>query len=550
MARLDAETLDQVLTTLRDYAAKNLPVARLLEMEQGHDFPGEVMKDLYDPGQVGLHLLAIPEEFGGLGGGAYDVYRVSEVMAAIDLGIATGVLATFLGTDPISVGATTEQKAEWLAALAEHGHLYAYGATEPQAGSDLGALATTAVPVHEDGTVVGYRLSGRKQWISNGGVADRYTVLANAPGGASWFLVDKGADGFSFGRPEDKHGIRSSNTAALFLENVYVPADRLIGRVEGRGLAQAQAVFGYTRLMVAAFGLGAGWEALRRAVRYSQERVQGGAPLSRKQGYTHKLIVPNAVRLEAARHYVEWVAERIDAGGEDLATEGAVAKYLATEAGNRAAEDAIQALGGYGYTREYVVEKIKRDVRITTIYEGTSEIMEWTIARDRWQLHLKSHGQYYLEWAARAEARHAQSPGVGAGMAALALRSLAALLERARLDRLTRNQHVLFRLGELVAWAETAAVFAERAAAAPSRVSGLEAATLRAMARVHARESCLKVAGEGLRWAVGAGQTDAGLRHQVGLDAAVGAQAGLLEDMDGIASDLARAFPANRGEQP
>ena len=544
MARLDAEMLDQILTTLREYAEKNLPVAKLLEIELGHDFPEKVMKDLYDPGQIGLHLLTIPEEFGGLGGGAYDIYRVSESMAAIDLGIATGVLATFLGTDPINVGATPEQKAEWLGALAEHGHFYAYGATEPQAGSDLGALATTAVPVEESGKVVGYRISGRKQWISNGGVADRYTILANAPGGPTWFLVDKGTEGFTHGKPEDKHGIRASNTAALFLENVYVPADRLIGLVEGRGLAQAQAVFGYTRLMVAAFGLGAGWEALRRAIRYAQERVQGGGPLSQKQGYTHKLLVPNAVRLEASRHYIEWVAERLDAGEDDLATEGAVAKYLATEAGNKAAEDAIQALGGYGYTREYMVEKISRDVRITTIYEGTSEIMEWTIARDRWQLHLKSRGQYYLDWAARAEKRHAQSPNVGAGLAAMALRSLGALLERARLDRLTRNQHVLFRLGELIAYAETAALFSERAASAPTKASGLEPATLEAMARVHAREAALKVASEGLRWAIGAGQADPNLKQQLNLDAAVDAQAGLVEDMDKIAADLVRAFPA------
>jgi alkylation response protein AidB-like acyl-CoA dehydrogenase len=542
MARLDAEMLDQILTTLGEYAEKNLPPSRLLEMELGHDFPEKVMKDLYDPGQIGLHLLTIPEEQGGLGGGAYDIYRVSETMASIDLGIATGVLATFLGTDPINVGATPEQKAEWLSELAEKGQFYAYGATEPQAGSDLGALTTTAVPVHEDGRVVGYRLSGRKQWISNGGVADRYTILANAPGGPSWFLVDKGAPGFTTGKPEDKHGIRASNTAALFLENVEVPADRLIGGAEGKGLIQAQAVFGYTRLMVAAFGLGAGWEALRRAVRYSQERVQGGGPLSQKQGYTHKLLVPNAVRLEAARAYIEWAAERLDGGEEGLATEGAVAKYLATEAGNKAAEDAIQALGGYGYTREYVVEKIKRDVRITTIYEGTSEIMEWTIARDRWQLHLKSRGQYYLEWAERAE--RVPSGSVGAGFAATALRSLAALLERARLDRLTRNQHVLFRLGELIAYAETAAIFAERAASSPTKASGLERPTLETMARVHAREAVLKVAVEGLRWATGAGQTDPGLARSLSFDAAVAAQAGLVDDMDRIAADLVRAFPA------
>jgi alkylation response protein AidB-like acyl-CoA dehydrogenase len=544
MGRLDAEILDQILETLNDYAEKQLPAEKLLEIEHKDEFPEKVMKDLYDPAQIGLHLLTIPEEMGGLGGGAYDIYRVSEDMAAIDLGIATGVLATFLGTDPINVGATPEQKAEWLGELAEKGQFYAYGATEPQAGSDLGALTTKAEPVEEDGKVVAYVISGRKQWISNGGVADRYTILANAPGGASWFLVDRDTEGFTYGKPEDKHGIRASNTAALFLENVRVPADRLIGEVEGQGLQQAQAVFGYTRLMVAAFGLGAGRDAVKRAVRYSQERVQGGGPLSQKQGYTHKLIVPNAVRLEASRAYIEWVAERLDGGEEGLATEGAVAKYLATEAGNKAAEDAIQALGGYGYTREYMVEKIKRDVRITTIYEGTSEIMEWTIARDRWQLHLKSRGQYYQEWAARADARHAENPDTGSGLAAAALRALAVLLERARLDRLTRNQHVLFRLGELIAYAETAALFSERSATAPSKVFGLEPATLEAMARVHAREALLKVAVDGLRWANAAGQTDPALGATLGVEAALAAQAGLVEDMDRIAGDLVRAFPA------
>jgi alkylation response protein AidB-like acyl-CoA dehydrogenase len=543
MGRLDAEILDQILETLNDYAEKQLTTEKLLEIEHKDEFPEKVMKDLYDPGQIGLHLLTIPEDLGGLGGGAYDIYRVSEDMAAIDLGIATGVLATFLGTDPINVGATPEQKAEWLGELAEQGQFYAYGATEPQAGSDLGALSTKAEPIEKDGKVVAYRISGRKQWISNGGVADRYTILANAPGGPSWFLVDRDTEGFTYGKPEDKHGIRASNTAALFLENVEVPVDRLIGTEEGQGLAQAQAVFGYTRLMVAAFGLGAGRDALIRAIRYSQERVQGGGPLSEKQGYTHKLIVPNAVRLEAARAYIEWVAERLDGDEEGLATEGAVAKYLATEAGNKTAEDAIQALGGYGYTKEYMVEKIKRDVRITTIYEGTSEIMEWTIARDRWQLHLKSRGQYYQEWAARADARHAESPNTGSGLAAAALRALAVLLERARLDRLTRNQHVLFRLGELIAYAETAAIFSERAVTAPSKVLGLEPVTLEAMARVHAREAFLKVAVEGVRWANGAGQTDPALGATLGVEAALAAQGGLVEDMDRIAGDLVQAFP-------
>lgn len=541
MSGLDDDTREMILDTLRRYAARRLTPEYVLELDHEDHFPHEVLQELYDPARLGLHLLFIPEEYGGMGGGAYDIYRISELMAAIDLGVATGVLATFLGSDPVRVGGTEEQKRTWMGRIAEEALLMAYGATEPQAGSDLAAMTTRAVPVQENGSVAGYRLSGRKQWISNGGVADVYSILALAPGGPSWFIVERGAEGFSAGKPEDKHGIRASNTAALFLDEVYVPAERLVGLEEGKGLAQAQAVFGYTRLMVGAFGLGAGWEALRRAIRYSQQRIQKGGPLSEKQGYTHKLIVPGAAALEAARAYIEWVAERLDNAEGELGAEGAIAKYMATEAGNRAADDAIQALGGYGYTREYLVEKIKRDVRITTIYEGTSEIMEWTIARERWQEHLKSGGAIYLDWAARLEARQQEQPGSGCGMAALALRALAVLLERARLDRLTRQQHILFRLGELIAHAEVAAIFAERAAQA-SEASPLDPPARQALARIVARQAALKVAVDGLRWAIGAGQSDPHLDQTLYLPAIYQGQAGLLDDMNVAAAELNRVF--------
>jgi len=543
MAGLDAETLGLILSTLRKYADKKLTLDCLLALDHNDEFPHEVLKELYDPNILGLHLLFIPEEYGGLGGSAHDIYRVAELLASIDLGVATSVLATFLGSDPIKVGGTPEQQKFWMNRVAEEALLMAYGATEPQAGSDLAALATKAVPVERDGQS-GYLLTGRKQWISNGGVADLYTILALAPGGPSWFVVEKDSLGFTHGKPEDKHGIRASNTAALILEDVFVPADRLIGGIEGQGLAQAQAVFGYTRLMVGAFGLGAGWEALRRAIRYSQLRVQAGAPLCQKQGYTHKLIVPNAVRLEAARSYIEWVAERLDNGEPDLATEGAVAKYTATEAGNSAAEDAIQALGGYGYTKEYFVEKIKRDVRITTIYEGTSEIMEWTIARDRWQQHLKTRGAYYNDWAAKLDRVHQAEPHNGANVAGSALRALAVILERCRLDRLTRNQHVLFRLGKLVALGETAAIFAERVAAKPTKAVVLAVETRQALARISARDAALRIAAEGLQWLIGAGQTDPNLADSLNLPGIYQAQAGLIEDMDFAAKRLVEAFPA------
>ena len=542
------KTLKLSVKSLKEFAKKRLPDDVLIDLDTRDECPLEIVRDMCSPDKLGIQLLFIPEEFGGMGGGTFDVYSICEEMARIDLGIATSVLATFLGSDPITVGATPEQKKLWLSRIADEGLLFAYGATEPEAGSDLGALRTTADPVQLDGRVVGYKINGNKQWISNGGVAGAYTVLANTPGGPSWFIVEKGAKGFTHDEPEDKHGIRLSNTAALAFNDVYVDADRLIGGVEGQGLIQAQAVFGYTRLMVAAFGLGAGWAALDRAIPYSTKRIQAGAPLSEKQGYTHKLIVPHVARLEAARAYIEETAERIDAGEGSLNTEGAIAKYMATEAGNQAADASIQALGGYGYTHEYMVEKISRDVRITTIYEGTSEIMEMTISRDRWQLHLKTRGQHYHERARELEALHARHPNVGANFAALAHHALAEVMEKARVTRLTRYQHILLRLGEWIAYAESAASLARRAARLGEGKLNekanrrFDATAIAAVSRVFSREAAIKVAEEGLRWVSGAGAVSdaemAAFETNLGLPAVHRAQAGLISDMDFIADVL------------
>jgi len=542
------KTLKLSLKSLRDFAKKRLPEETLIELDERDQCPLDIVRYMCDPDRLGLQLLFIPEEYGGLGGGAFDVYCICEEMARIDLGIATAVLATFLGSDPITVGATPEQKKHWLSRIANEGLLFAYGATEPEAGSDLGALKTTADPVLKDGRIAGYKINGNKQWISNGGIADAYTVLANTPAGPSWFVVEKDTKGFTHDEPENKHGIRLSNTAALAFNDVYVDADRLLGGVEGQGLNQAQAVFGYTRLMVAAFGLGAGWAALDRAIPYSTKRIQAGAPLSEKQGYTHKLIVPHVLRLEAARSYIEETAERIDAGEGSLNTEGAIAKYMASEAGNAAAEASIQALGGYGYTHEYMVEKISRDVRITTIYEGTSEIMEMTISRDRWQLHLKTRGQHYHERAQELEKVHTRYPNVGADIAALASHALAEVMEKARVARLTRYQHVLLRLGELISYAECAGSLARRTARlSEGKLSEkanrrFDATALSVLSRAFAREAAFKVTEEGLRLLAGSGGvTDAemgALETSLRLPAIHRAQAGLIADMDFIADVL------------
>jgi len=542
------KTLKLSLKSLKEFAKKRLPDETLVELDERDECPLDIVRDMCSPDKLGIQLLFIPEEFGGMGGGTFDVYCVCEEMARIDLGIATSVLATFLGSDPITVGATPEQKKLWLSRIAEEGLLFAYGATEPEAGSDLAALRTTAEPVMQDGRVVGFRINGNKQWISNGGIAGAYTVLASTPSGPSWFVVESGTKGFTHDEPENKHGIRLSNTAALAFNDVYVDADRLVGGVPGQGLNQAQAVFGYTRLMVAAFGLGAGWAALDRAIPYSNKRIQAGAPLSEKQGYTHKLIVPHVARLEAARAYIEETAERIDSGEGSLNTEGAIAKYMATEAGNAAAEAAIQALGGYGYTHEYLVEKISRDVRITTIYEGTSEIMEMTIARDRWQLHLKTRGQHYHDRARELEDLHARHKDVGADTAALANHALAELMEKARIARLTRYQHILLRLGEWIAFAECAGSLARRAArSAENKLHEkanrrFDSAAASALSRVFAREAALKVVTEGLRWLTAAGGVNdsemSAFEAMLKIPAVHHAQAGLISDMDFITDVL------------
>src|SRR5437879_7542619 len=184
------KTLKLSVKSLKEFAKKRLPDETLIELEERDECPVDIVRDMCSPDKLGIQLLFIPEEFGGMGGGTFDVYCICEEMARIDLGIATSVLATFLGSDPITVGATPQQKKLWLTRIAEEGLLFAYGATEPEAGSDLGALSSTAEAVSQEGRTIGYKITGNKQWISNGGVAEAYTILASTPTGPSWFVVE------------------------------------------------------------------------------------------------------------------------------------------------------------------------------------------------------------------------------------------------------------------------------------------------------------------------------------------------------------------------
>jgi alkylation response protein AidB-like acyl-CoA dehydrogenase len=493
-AGLSIEMCDMVIQTLRQVVGRELPDEKIMDLDAKDQFPDDVIAKLLSP-DVGLHLIFLPEEFGGLGGGARDICRVSEEMATSDLGVATAFLAICLGTDPILVGGTIEQKEKWLKRIATEGLIVAYGVTEPEVGSNVAAVKSTADRILDaDGNVTGYRLNGTKQFITNGGVAQIYTILARTPDGLSFFVVERGTPGLSVGKHEEKHGIRASNTTGVIMEDMDLPAENLIGMVEGQGLKQANAVFGYTRLMVGAFGLGGGQGPLNRALAYAKTREQFGSALVEKQGFLLKLIVENWIDLAAGRAYMEHVALQLDEGGEDMGTEGAIAKLWGTEAGNRAADASIQALGGYGYAREYVVEKMSRDVRITTIYEGTSEIQQSIISMYRWKETVRSKGGFYENMAVGMDKLHGAEPEVGAAMAAAAVRGLNDVIMHMHRARLTRNQIVMFTLADMMTVCEVAAAFALKAARLVEQ-GDPAADVFAAMSRVSARKAVRMVSG-------------------------------------------------------
>jgi alkylation response protein AidB-like acyl-CoA dehydrogenase len=328
----------------------------------------------------------------------------------------------------------------------------------------VASIKTKAEPViDESGNISGYRINGTKQFISTGGYAEFITLLANTPEGATFFIVEKDTKGYDRGKGEEKHGIRASNTSPLTFSDVFVPVENVIGGVTGQGLKQASKVFGYTRLMVASMALGGGEAALDIVVPYARERIQFKTPLSEKQGYTHKLVVPHAVRLAAAATYIDEVATRLDAGEQGLEVEGSIAKLFATESANKAADDAMQALGGYGYINEYGVEKIKRDVKITCIYEGTSEIQQNIISTFRWKVTRKSKGAFYNDIADEMDKLESQCSEAGCRTISLAARALNNAISLVNDKRLTREQIIMFALADMMMHVEVAASFARQA---------------------------------------------------------------------------------------
>ena len=294
---LDLETLKVALKSIDEFADRELPDTLLIELDERDEFPEEIVRRMCRRRARHPARCSSPTSTAAWAAAPSTSTASASGWPRSTSASRPRVLATFLGSDPIRVGGTPEQKQRCLSRIAEEGVLIAYGATEPEAGSDLGALKTTAEPVERQrqsspATGSPAPSSGSATAASPTSTrSSRWPPAARA--GSSSTPAPRASRTAS---PRTSTGSALSNTAALFLDDVYVDADRLVGGVEGQGLVQAQQVFGYTRLMVAAFGLGAGWAALDRAIPYSRERIQAGAPLSEKQGYTHKLIVPHAVR--------------------------------------------------------------------------------------------------------------------------------------------------------------------------------------------------------------------------------------------------------------
>ncbi len=534
LAGLPLEERQMILDLLSQLRQRLLTPDRLRTLDAEEVFPEQVIREMLGP-EIGLQLLFIPEEYGGLGGGARDIAAVSEELAKICLGVGTGFLAIHLGTDPILVGATDAQKEKWLTKLAEEGAIVAYAVTEPEAGSNLSNIKTSATPVLDDqGVITGYTINGTKQFISNGGFADFLTVLALTSEGPSFFVVEKTMPGFKAGKPEEKHGIRCSNTAALTFDDVFVPVDNLVGGVPGKGLTQANEVFGYTRLMVAAFGLGAGVAALEKVVAFAKQRVQFGSALIEKQGYTHKLVLPYVAKLEAARAYIEDVATRLDSGETDLEVEGSLAKLYATEVANACADAAIQALGGYGYTREYDVEKIKRDVKITTIYEGTSEIQQLIVSTRRWRTSVSSKGEFYESLARKMDAVHKERPDLKADTYAGMVRLVRDLFQAIHEAKATRQQHIMFQTATLASMAEVGAALISKVARGDDQTPR-KLDYLKQCARIEAAlaaQSAFTIANEILLGSgLWSGQEAQAVFESSGFDYPA-SQAGLIGDMD------------------
>lgn len=348
--------------------------ARLDETEE---YPREIINLLAETSFMGLY---VPAEYGGLGGGCLELCLAVEEISRACGGVAAAYASNALGTFPLLLFGTEEQKRRYLPDIAKGKRLVGFSLTEPHAGSDAQAIEATA---ERNGDY--YILNGVKQWVTNGGEAEVYTVIASTDKkkggrGASAFIVESGLPGIEFGRKEKKLGIRCSSTCNLIFQDCKVPRENLLGR-EGAGFIVAMKTLDHARPGVGAQAVGIAQGALDMAVEYARERKQFGRSITTFQAIQH-MLADMATQIEAARALVYTAARLIDSGAKNFSKVSAMAKLFASDVAMKVTIDAVQIFGGYGYMREYPVEKMMRDAKITQIYEGTNQIQRNVIASE------------------------------------------------------------------------------------------------------------------------------------------------------------------------
>ena len=367
------KTVKQMARTIAE--ERILPIRA--ELDEKEEFPWAIMEYLAD---TDLLRVFIPEEYGGLGGGCLELCLVTEELSRVCSGVGVSYADDALGTFTLLGYGNEEQKRKYLPDIASGKKLTAFAVTEAEAGSDIGAIKTTATRTDR-----GYVINGTKQFITNGGEAEIYTIIAltdkeKGPRGASALLVEKGTPGFSFGRKEKKMGIRASATSELIFEDCLVPAENIIGR-EGMGFIMTMRLFDLSRPGIGAQAVGVAQGAMEAAVDYAKKRIQFGHPIISFQAVQH-MLADMATDVEAARALVYAVAKTVDSGAKNIGLESAMAKVFASDVAMRVTTDAVQIFGGVGYMRDYPVEKMMRDAKITQIYEGTNQVLRNVIAAE------------------------------------------------------------------------------------------------------------------------------------------------------------------------
>ncbi len=356
--------------------AEEMIVPKRAELDEKEEFPWDILKEM---AKLDLFGIFIPEAYGGLGFGCFENALAIEQIAWGCAGVATTYAANGLAAYPILLFGSEEQKKKYLSEIAKGKKLAAFALSESQAGSDAGAIQTTAA---KDGN--NYVINGIKQWITGGGEADIYVVIAitdkkKGTRGVSAFIVEKEDPGILFGKKERKMGIRASVTREIIFEDCRIPKERIIGR-EGLGFIVAMRTLDYSRPGVGALGVGLAQAALDEAVKYARQRHQFGQPIISFQAVGH-MLADMASQIEAARALVYAVCQYIDKKPKDFSKYSAMSKLIASDMAMKITTDAVQILGGCGYTKDYPVEKMMRDAKILQIYEGTNQIQRNIIAQ-------------------------------------------------------------------------------------------------------------------------------------------------------------------------